>query len=779
MSRPPLPERSLAVVAPQAAAQLHPTRNGPLDARTVSAGSGARLWWQCPAGHDWPAEVKSRTRGTGCPTCPRDKPTTSLIAGYPELTEQWDAPTNGELTDAVTSGSARRVGWRCSHGHRWAARISSRTGGAGCPYCAGHRATPETSVAARYPQLLAEWACDLNGDLDPATVLPGSARRVWWRCPIGSDHVWQVSVRHRVSHASGCPFCTGTRATPQTSLAADCPALAADWDPTRNGTLSPSAVRPSSGRYAWWRCPAGHSWKARIDQRSRRHTGCPVCVPRRKHGKLLVATRPDLTAQWSHPLNGGGPGTLTTGSYVQAWWRCPTEPTHLWQARIVDRDHGHTDCPYWAHQRPTPTTCLAAAAPQLLPDWHRTRNGNLSPTDVLPRSAKVVWWQCPDGHEWAAAPTARLAGTGRGCPTCAARNRPPVRPPDRPRNPPRTHTPKREPHPGRGPPRQQHRRVVAVLLPGTAGRPRSTDALAGIPAAPPAPHPATAGCWSPPIPTSLRSGRTCSTPAAPASSPPAPTSKPGGAAPPTPATCGGQRPGTESTDGPVVPTAPIPGPPHHQPRRHRPAPARRLASHPQRRPVPHRRPPPFQDPRLVAVPRASRMGRRPRQPPHRHRPRLPRLRRPRPTPRPPPAGGSVRRKPGAPPAGPPGCGPVACPAPAHQQTERRAAGGPHGPRSAHRRPRSPATCSARPRPADVAGSAGGRRHGVSRNPADGLRGALDPAPPVPPATGMMPTASAAVPGGHPTRRWRSSPTRASAAFTGVAVVRGPGGGWST
>jgi len=564
MTRPPLLERSLAVVAPLVAAQLHPTRNDLPDPRGVSAGSPARFWWRCPAGHEWQAAVKSRTRGAGCPfcagrlptadtclaarnpaltaqwhpirngaltpadvlptanrrvwwqcaaghewpaqvrdrtaggtgcaRCPQDKPTTTLLAGYPQLAGQWDSATNGELTDTVTSGSARRVWWRCSIGHRWVARVQSRTRGQGCPYCAGYRATPETSVAARHPQLMREWDRNLNGDLDPATVPPGSSRRVWWRCTRDPAHVWQAPVDRRVSRVTGCPFCTGTRVTAQTSLAAACPAvaaewdferngdrtpatvaagskaaawwscpaghrwqgqiagrtshnspcpfcsgrratpatslaaadptLAAEWDPDRNGDLTPAGVRPFSSQFAWWRCPVGHSWRTQIGQRSRRHTGCPACASHRNHGQLLISTRPDLAAQWSELLNGGGPGTLTTGSKLKAWWRCPTDSTHLWLAGVVTRDRGQTGCPYCAHKRPTPATCLAAVAPQLLGDWHPDRNGALSPTEVLPGSNTPLWWRCRYGHEWAAAPVTRLAG--RGCPDCAARHRPPV-----------------------------------------------------------------------------------------------------------------------------------------------------------------------------------------------------------------------------------------------------------------------------------------------------------------------------------------------------------------
>jgi len=496
MTRPPLLERSLAVVDPEVAAQLHSTRNGPLDVRGVSAGSRIRLWWECPAGHDWQATVTDRTRGTGCPSCAGRLPTpdtslaarnpalaaqwhttrnapltpadvlpfsgrrvwwqcsrghawearvssrtagsgcpdcpriptgTTLLTGYPDLAAQWDSTANGELTDAVTGGSRRQVGWRCGHGHRWVARVQARTVGQGRPYCAGRRATPDTSVAARYPQLMAEWADDLNGDLDPATVLPGSSRRVWWRCTRDPIHVWEVRVTDRTCRSTGCPFCTGRRVTPERSLAGVHPEVAAEWDPTRNdnrgpdtvaagsparawwrcpaghsweaqiasrttggcgcpycvgrratpatslaathpalakqwdrirnGDLTAAAVRPGSKTAVWWRCPAGHCWQAPIVRRSRVNSGCPTCTVRGRHGRQLAATRPNLAAQWSDPLNGGGPGTITTGSHLKAWWVCPADPTHLWRTAVGNRVRGNTGCPYCAqtaHPRDVP-----------------------------------------------------------------------------------------------------------------------------------------------------------------------------------------------------------------------------------------------------------------------------------------------------------------------------------------------------------------------------------------------------------------------------------------
>jgi len=117
MTRPPLLERSPAVVDPLVAAQLHPTRNDPLDPGAVSAGSRIRLWWQCPAGHDWQATVIDRTRGTGCPSCAGLLPTatTCLAARNPALAGQWHPTRNAPRTPADVLPTVRtRVWWRCS-----------------------------------------------------------------------------------------------------------------------------------------------------------------------------------------------------------------------------------------------------------------------------------------------------------------------------------------------------------------------------------------------------------------------------------------------------------------------------------------------------------------------------------------------------------------------------------------------------------------------------------------------------------------------------------------
>ncbi len=60
-----------------------------------------------------------------------------------------------------------------------------------------------------------------------------------------------------------------------------------------------------------------------------------------------------------------------------------------------------------------------AGYPELVAQWHPTRNGDLFPDEVSFSSHKRVWWQCDAGpdHVWSAQPNKRTAG--RGCPFCA------------------------------------------------------------------------------------------------------------------------------------------------------------------------------------------------------------------------------------------------------------------------------------------------------------------------------------------------------------------------
>lgn len=203
-----------------------------------------------------------------------------LRTGQDALLAQWDTAHNGGRTPAdVTWGSREAVWWRCAHGHTWQAQVHSRTHGSGCPVCAGRKVLAgENDLGSRFPEIAAQWHPERNEGLTPQQVSAYANRKVWWRCPAGHDYAALVSSRTR--NGSGCPYCAGRKVLAGfNDLAARAPAIAAQWHPTLNGSLTPEDVTVGSRKKVWWQCGLGHSWKAVVYARTGgKKCGCPVCA---------------------------------------------------------------------------------------------------------------------------------------------------------------------------------------------------------------------------------------------------------------------------------------------------------------------------------------------------------------------------------------------------------------------------------------------------------------------------------------------------------------------
>ncbi len=58
--------------------------------------------------------------------------------------------------------------------------------------------------------------------------------------------------------------------------------------------------------------------------------------------------------------------------------------------------------------------------PELVAEWHPTKNDGVQPHSLVAGSSYVAWWRCRNGHEWQAAVRTRTAGSK--CVECAAEN---------------------------------------------------------------------------------------------------------------------------------------------------------------------------------------------------------------------------------------------------------------------------------------------------------------------------------------------------------------------
>ncbi|MDA9294843.1 zinc-ribbon domain-containing protein, partial [Flavobacteriaceae bacterium] len=110
----------------------------------------------------------------------------------------------------------------------------------------------------------------------------------------------------------------------------------------------------------------------------------------------LAETHPELVKQWHTKRNGDlRPTDVTRGSRKKVWWICEFHAGYEWEAVIDKRTYRGQGCPLCATENRRPRTPpLSQTHPELVGEWHPTKNGLLNPSKPIVASKKV-WWICP------------------------------------------------------------------------------------------------------------------------------------------------------------------------------------------------------------------------------------------------------------------------------------------------------------------------------------------------------------------------------------------------
>lgn len=275
------------------------------------------------------------------------------------------------------------------------------------------------SIAIKRPDLVAQWHPSKNGATHPSQFSCGSNLKIWWQCQYG--HEWEATIANRTGKdKTGCPYCSGKKASEHHNLAKSFPELIKDWCYDKNFPLTPETVTPFSHQKVWWRCSNAHEWFIEIASRTKKKSGCPYCAGR-KIGvdNSLAVLHPSLAKEWHAEKNGNlTPHDVGPGTDKKVWWIC--NKGHLWQASVCHRTHNSkaTGCPYCSGRSATVENNLAVLFPDLLAEWDYEKNNPLKPEDLKPGSNIKVWWKCINGHEWKTTLNKRT-GEGTNCPNCA------------------------------------------------------------------------------------------------------------------------------------------------------------------------------------------------------------------------------------------------------------------------------------------------------------------------------------------------------------------------
>lgn len=199
-------------------------------------------------------------------------------------------------------------------------------------------------------------------------------------------------------------------------------ALGLEPRPSNAGRTSGVAVKVQGQEFANIKQAAKHFGRAYSHIFDRLKAGCTIeqALGLVKRTDSLQSEYPELARQW-HPTKNASltADSVTPHSGKKVWWLC--QHGHEWQAVINSRARGGHGCPYCAGQKPTAERNFATEYPELVKEWDWKKNEGLNPSNLSPRTSKLIWWQCKKGHSWQATITNRTRKYNCQCPCCSNR----------------------------------------------------------------------------------------------------------------------------------------------------------------------------------------------------------------------------------------------------------------------------------------------------------------------------------------------------------------------
>lgn len=388
---------------------------------------------------------------------------------FPQIAEWFHSEKNVVSLDQVTSGSSKRIWWKCPKEHVFLRSVTDMVNrGASCNYCSGRLASPENNLRVHYPQLADMFDKGDNGMLATEVTVSGT-KKVNWKCLEGHDfkksvyetvktggmcrecnslsfrfphifvelsskntfdttglsfgsnknvlweclqgHEWKTAVHKRTGRGDGCPTCSGRYASAESNLLVHRPDVAAYFDEVKTGKPA-TEFRPSSNQNVWWKCDKGHSYDMSPNKKIA-GLGCPFCSGYRvDETNSLSSLFPLIAEEFMSQRNGVTPDSIPAGRSVSYWWKCKAQG-HEWTATVGARTMRNSGCPYCYGRYATENNNLLLVKPKDAAQFDVKKNG-VTPDKVSPHSNTPYWWRCEEGHSWNTYPNAK-----KGCPQCS------------------------------------------------------------------------------------------------------------------------------------------------------------------------------------------------------------------------------------------------------------------------------------------------------------------------------------------------------------------------
>lgn len=405
----------LATKRPDIAKEWDYKRNTGLSPNMLFTHSNIKAWWICPKGHSYEMNINSRTNNakSGCPICKNKKALegyNDLKTLYPLIAKEWHPTKNGDLKpENVTFGSNTKVWWLGKCGHEYEQKICYRTNSnGGCPYCSRQKFMKGVNdLATTNPELLDIWDYEKNTIL-PSETSVGKHNKLWWKCKYGhSFQDYASNLREDKVHR--CPVCTKEHRSsfPEQAVFYYIKKYFPD---SKNGERKAiddeldiyiphikTAVEYDG--YRWHRennyeiiknlkCITKDIRLIRIREKGLSYYDTCECIMLKSNKEYaLECAIKDLIKRLVNE-------NCKIDINIK---RDRTEILSSYAATIKEKS-------------------LGSEYPHIAAEWHPTKNREITPEMIKPKSNKKMWWLCPKGHEYCMRVADKVRG--KGCPFC-------------------------------------------------------------------------------------------------------------------------------------------------------------------------------------------------------------------------------------------------------------------------------------------------------------------------------------------------------------------------
>ena len=386
----------------------------------ITYGSHQKVWWICEKCHNsYESSIKQFVYGTRCPYCAGQK----VLKGYNDfetwcknnnfqnLLKEWDFNLNEKKPNEIAVKSNIPINWICSKCNwKWKTPLINRTKAnpTGCPSCANRVLNVGfNDLETRYPEIAKEWNYEKNYPLKPSEIICGTSKKYWWKCK--NNHEWQAAVSSRVKGH----FCKECDKRKRISIAEKIivfylkMASIAIEENKKIGKRELDIFIPSKNIAIEY---DGQRWHKNRDKDIEKNKLC------QNLGIILYRIREPLIGTLNDTSIDLVINNLTSDfSYMNKIIKLLFEKLNINFYDIdVNRDYLKIYQYFEQYQK---FSSIVETNPDLICEWHPTKNGKLRPENFSKGDHTKIWWICSKcGYEWQTKIYVRC--NGYGCPMC-------------------------------------------------------------------------------------------------------------------------------------------------------------------------------------------------------------------------------------------------------------------------------------------------------------------------------------------------------------------------